>query len=143
MCVLIVDAPLNLLIPTNYILFIYSNLTFPVIVNGALAFTWKANLIMVVHKQRKRLQAWKYQHKYLSELHLKKNFMAPFYGWDSATSRLQSYYEEKVCFLPPSPQIFLVLIWSTSEGWKAELTLDPTSGFELMNPRLGIEVFNH
>ena len=39
--------------------------------------------------------------------------MAPFYGWDSAGSRLKNHYEETVYFLPPSPQKFLVLIWPT------------------------------
>ena len=29
-----------------------------------------------------------------------KNFMAPFYGWGSTTSRVQSHYEEVVYFLP-------------------------------------------
>ena len=44
---------------------------------------------------------------------LKKNFenlMAPFYGWVSATPKLQSHYEEGVYFLPLSSQKFLVLI---------------------------------
>ena len=40
----------------------------------------------------------------------KKNFMAPFYGWGSTASRLQSHYKEAVYFLPLSFQIFLVLI---------------------------------
>ena len=39
-----------------------------------------------------------------------KKFMAPFYGWGSTVSRLQSHYEETVYFLPLSPQEFLVLI---------------------------------
>ena len=26
----------------------------------------------------------------------KKNFMAPFYGWDSTASRLQNHYEEAI-----------------------------------------------
>ena len=51
----------------------------------------------------------------------KKN-LAPFYGWGSIVS---SHYEETVYFLPLSSQKFLVLIWSTSEGWKAESTLEP------------------
>ena len=29
----------------------------------------------------------------------KKNFIAPFYGWDSTTSRLQSHHKEELCFL--------------------------------------------
>ena len=36
------------------------------------------------------------------------------------------------------PQKFLVLILSTSEGWKAESILEPPSGFELGIPGLGI-----
>ena len=38
------------------------------------------------------------------------DFMAPFYGWGSAASRLQSHYREVVYFLPQSSQKFLVLI---------------------------------
>ena len=45
--------------------------------------------------------------------------MAPFYGW-----------EETVYFLPLSPQEVLLLIWSTSEGWKSKFTLEPPSGLE-------------
>ena len=41
-----------------------------------------------------------------------------------------SHLEEAVYFLPFSSQNFLVLILSTSEGWKAEFTLEPLSGFE-------------
>ena len=37
---------------------------------------------------------------------------------------------EAVYFLPLSPQKFLVLFLSASEGWKAESTLEPPSGFE-------------
>ena len=65
--------------------------------------------------------------------------MAPFYEWDSAVSRLKSHYEEIVYFLPISPQEFLVPIQSTSEGWKAALTLAPSSGFELRTSGLGIQ----
>ena len=36
-------------------------------------------------------------------------------------------------------QEVLVLIWSTSEGWKAGLTLEPPSGFEPETPGLGIK----
>ena len=56
--------------------------------------------------------------------------MVPFNGWGSTASRLQSHYDEAVCFLPLSSQKFLVLIWSTSEIWKAESTLELPSGFE-------------
>ena len=46
---------------------------------------------------------------------LKRNFAAPFYGWGSTASRLQSHYEEVVYFLPLSSQKYLVLIWLTLE----------------------------
>ena len=45
-----------------------------------------------------------------------------------------SHLEEAVYFLPFSSQKFLVLILSTSEGWKAESTLEPPSGFEHGTP---------
>ena len=35
----------------------------------------------------------------------------------------------------------MVLIWSTSEGWKAESTFNPPNGFEHGTPRLGIQQF--
>ena len=44
-------------------------------------------------------------------------------------SQGESHLEEAVYFLPLSSQNFLVLILSTLEGWKAELTLEPPSGF--------------
>ena len=37
-----------------------------------------------------------------------------------------------------SPQEFLVLIWSISEGWKAESILEPSSGFESETPAMEI-----
>ena len=46
-------------------------------------------------------------------------------------------------FLPFSSQKFLVLILLTLEGWKAELTLEPPSGFEHETPGLGIQCLNH
>ena len=42
----------------------------------------------------------------------------------------QSCFKEAVYFLPLSSQKFVVLILSTLEGRKAELTLKPPSGFE-------------
>ena len=45
-----------------------------------------------------------------------------------------SRFEEAVYFLPFSSQEFLVLILSTSEGWKAESALEPPSGFEHGEP---------
>ena len=56
------------------------------------------------------------------------NFMAPFYGWGSTASRLHSHYKE---IFTTSFQKFLVLIRSILEGWKYEMTLNPSSGFEL------------
>ena len=54
-----------------------------------------------------------------------------------------SHFKEAVYFLPFSSQKFLVLILSTSEGWKAESTLEPPSGFDHGTPRLGIQRLNH
>ena len=54
-----------------------------------------------------------------------------------------SRFEEAVYFLPFSSQKLLVLILSTSEGWKAESTLEPHSGFEHGAPGLGIQRLNH
>ena len=69
--------------------------------------------------------------------------MAPFYGWGSTASRLQSHYKETIFFLPGSPQNFLVLTWPTSEGWKAEATLKPPSGLEHGIPALEIQRLKH
>ena len=44
-----------------------------------------------------------------------EHFMAPFYGWGSTASLLESL-EEAVYFLPLSSQKFLVLTLLTSEG---------------------------
>ena len=53
-----------------------------------------------------------------------------------------SLFEEAVYFLPFSSQNFLVLILSTSEGWKAESTLEPLSGFGHGTPGLVIQRLN-
>ena len=73
--------------------------------------------------------SWYYQKK--------NNFMAPFYRWGSTVSGL-SHFEVAVYFLPLSSQKFLVLVLLTSEGWKAELILEPLSCFEQ-----GIQQLNH
>ena len=50
--------------------------------------------------------------------------MAPFYGWGSTVSRLEPLRGGSL-LLPMSPQKFLILTLSTSEGWKTESTLEP------------------
>ena len=49
--------------------------------------------------------------------------------------QVKSHFEEAVYFLPLSSQKFPVLILLTSEGWKAESTLEPTSG----SPKLQVK----
>ena len=44
-----------------------------------------------------------------------KNFMTPFYGWDSTASRLELLRGGSL-LLPLSSKKFLILILSTSEG---------------------------
>ena len=53
------------------------------------------------------------------------------------------HFEETVYFLSLSSQKFLVLILSTSEGRKAESTLEPPRGFEHGALGLGIQRLNH
>ena len=60
----------------------------------------------------------------------KKNLMAPFYGQGSTAQSLQNHYKVAVYFLLLSSKKFLVPIWSTSEGWKADSTLEPHRGFQ-------------
>ena len=72
-----------------------------------------------------------------------KIFMVPFYGRGSTVSRLQTHDKETVDFLTFSCQEFLVLNWSTLEGWKAESTLEPPSGFDPGTPGSGIQCLNH
>ena len=69
--------------------------------------------------------------------------MTPFYLWGSTFSRVQIHYEETVYFLPLSPQEVLVFIWTTSEGLKDKLTLEPPCGFAPRAPGLGIQRTNH
>ena len=54
-----------------------------------------------------------------------------------------SHFKEAVYFLPLSSQKFLLLILSTSGGWKSESTLESPSGFEHETPVLGIQHLNH
>ena len=53
-----------------------------------------------------------------------------------------SHFKEAVYFLPLSYKKFLVLILSTSEGWKTESTFESPSGFEHGVPGLGIHRLN-
>ena len=73
---------------------------------------------------------------------VKKNFIAPFYGWSLTSSRLESLREGSLRFTTSS-QKFLVLILSTLEGWKAESILEPPSRFEHETSGLGIQRLNH
>ena len=57
--------------------------------------------------------------------------------------RLQSHYKEIANFLLFSSQEFLLLNWSTSEGLKAEVTLELPSGFKPRTPGLEIHRLNH
>ena len=54
-----------------------------------------------------------------------------------------SHFEEAVHFLLLSSQKFLVLILSTSEGWKAESTLESPTSFQNETPELRIQCLNH
>ena len=58
--------------------------------------------------------------------------MAPFYILDSTVSRLQSCYEETVFFTIQLPGV---------PGAQAEMTLEPTSGFEPRTSGLDIIYF--
>ena len=60
----------------------------------------------------------------------------------STVSRLQALQGDSY-FLPLCNQEVLVLIWSTLEGWKAELTLEPPKSFEPGNPGLEIQHPKH
>ena len=67
--------------------------------------------------------------------------MVPFYGWGSTASRQEPLRRGSLLFTTSS-QKFLVLILLTSGGLKAELTLEPPSGFEHGTPGLGIQHVN-
>ena len=54
-----------------------------------------------------------------------------------------SHFKEAVYFLPLSSQNILVLILSTSEGWKPESTLEPASGIEHGTPGLAMQRLSH
>ena len=64
-----------------------------------------------------------------------------FYGWGSTTSRLEQL-GGSLLFTSKFPEIPGTLL-STSEGRKAELTLEPPSNFEHKALGLGIQHLNH
>ena len=68
--------------------------------------------------------------------------MASFYGWGSTASRLQPLRGGSLRFTTKFPEIPGTHL-STSEGWRAALTLEPPNGFEHGIPRLGIQRLNH
>ena len=64
------------------------------------------------------------------KIKLKKKTLHPLFTDGVQLPQGKSHFKEAVYFLPLNSQKFLVLILSTSEGWKAESTLEPPSGFE-------------
>ena len=78
-----------------------------------------------------------------SPIFLEKKTLRPLFMDGVQLPQGWSHFEEAVYFLPLSSQKFLVLILSTSKGWKAESTLEPPSGFEHGTPGLGIQCLNH
>ena len=76
------------------------------------------------------------------ELYFKKSFMAPFYGWDSTALRLDPLWRGSLLFTTKTTEIpgthFI-----NFEGWKAESTFEPSSGFEHVTPGLGIQHLYH
>ena len=79
-----------------------------------LIITWVFKAVVLTNAFKKKVYL-------LIGITFKKDFMDPF---------LWMGFEEAVYFLPLSFQKFLVLILLTSEGWKAELTLELPNGFE-------------
>ena len=73
----------------------------------------------------------------------KKTTLWPLFMDGVQLPQVYSYFEEGVYFLPLSSQKFLVLILLTSEGWKAELILEPCSGFEHGTPGFGFQHLDH
>ena len=63
------------------------------------------------------------------------------FNWLRIAGSLQG---DSLLFTTKSPEI-LGAIWSTTEGWKAEPTVQPSSGFEhgTPTPGLGIYCLNH
>ena len=76
-----------------------------------------------------------------SENKLKKTFKlyGPFLWMGFNCLKAEEALRGNSLLFTTSPQKFLVLIWSTLEGWTAELTLEPPSGFEHGTPGLLFE----
>ena len=66
---------------------------------------------------------------YHPSINLKQKLYDSFFMDGVELPQGYSNFEEAVYLLPLSPQKFLVLILRTSEGWKTESTLEPSSGF--------------
>ena len=71
-----------------------------------------------------------------------KKTYGPILWMGSTASRLEPLRGGSLLFTT-SPQKFLVLTLSTSEGWKAESTLESPSGVEHGTPGLEIQRLNH
>ena len=56
--------------------------------------------------------------------------MIPVYEWGLTASQLEPLWGGFLLFIK-----FLVVILLTLEGWKAESTVEPPSGFEHVNSR--------
>ena len=108
--------------------------------SDALCNSWIQSILQTKHNKLEK-KRFKNQLKICLFVEDLFKLYGPFL-WGSTASRLQSHYEETVYFLTLSSQKFLKLIWLTLEGWKAESTLEPPSGFEHGTPELGIQRLN-
>ena len=68
--------------------------------------------------------------------------MAPFYGWGSTVSRLQSHYEESLLFTTKSTGGHGTHLIDLG-GRKTMPIFEASSGFERGTPGLGIQCSNH
>ena len=93
-------------------------------VNWADAFLWVYQWQILSHYS---VLVWSHQE-------IKKKTLWPLFMDGVQLPQGYSHFEEAVYFLPFSSQKFLVLILLTLEGWKAESTLEPPTGFEHRTP---------
>ena len=110
-----------------------------------ITFLCQTSHYYVENKKKSKLLSFNcFYTEYKNSYHIwKKIFYGPFFMDGVQLPQRYSHFEEAIYFLPFSSQKFLVLILSTSEGWKAESTLEPPSGFEHGTPGLGIQCLNH